>query len=205
MIGNEATSVLVLVDVPHHMEAAVSTTCVFCGSAGVMTGEHVWGDWLTRIGLTLNPVAHSTGPLNRLGRELGVRPPFRQKVRDVCGDCNHGWMSRLEIVAQRTLTPSILGTAGEFDTSELGTVAAWAHKTALTSMLVSSEQERASGHGLPPPSTASCTTYATRTRPRRASSGSDGTSARVSRRSTSRRSPSVSTPLPSPTYRRVTP
>jgi hypothetical protein len=114
-----------------------------------MTGEHVWGDWLSRIGLDLAPVVHNTGPLNRLGRELGVRPPFRQKVRDVCGDCNHGWMSRLEAVAQRILTPFILGIAGELDTSDLGAVAAWAHKTALTSMLVSSGPERAAGHGVP--------------------------------------------------------
>jgi hypothetical protein len=31
-------------------------------------------------------------------RDLGNRPPFRQEVRNVCGDCNHGWMSRLERV-----------------------------------------------------------------------------------------------------------
>jgi hypothetical protein len=129
----------------------VSATCVFCGSTGVMTGEHVLGDWLTRIGLARDVVAHSAGPLNRLGRDLGVRPPFRLKVHDVCGDCNHGWMSRLKAVARRTLTPFILGEAGGLDTSDLGAVAAWAHKTALTSMLVSSQQERAAGHGLPAP------------------------------------------------------
>lgn len=127
----------------------MAAACVFCGSTGVMTGEHVLGDWLTRVGLAHDPVEYRTGPLNRLGRDLGVRPPFRQTVRDVCSNCNHGWMSRLEAVAQRTLTPFILGRAGRIEPSDLGAVAAWAHKTALTSMLVSSEPDRAAGYGLP--------------------------------------------------------
>lgn len=137
------------VTTPQRMEAGVAGICVFCGSAGVMTGEHVWGDWLARIGLALDPVAHTAGRLNRLGRDMGTHAPFRQKVRDVCGECNHGWMSRLEVVAQRTLTPFILGTAGTLNPNDHGSVAAWAHKTALISMLVSSEQERAVGYGLP--------------------------------------------------------
>ncbi len=124
-------------------------TCAFCGTTGKLTGEHVLGDWLTKIGLDLEPVPHGTGPLNRIGRELGVRPPFRQTVRDVCGHCNHGWMSRLEVVAQRVLTRFILGEPGEIRTPDMGAVAAWTQKTALTAMLVSSEEERAVGYGLP--------------------------------------------------------
>lgn len=124
-------------------------TCPFCGSAGSMTREHVLGDWLSRIGLSLEPVPHRSGALNRLGRDLGVRPPFLQTVR-VCGACNNGWMSKLEAVAQRALTPFILGEPGQIAAEDLGAVAAWAHKTALTAMLVSSEQERADGYGLPP-------------------------------------------------------
>ncbi|TCO37618.1 hypothetical protein EV646_1235 [Kribbella antiqua] len=123
--------------------------CAFCGSSGPLTGEHVLGDWLSRIGLDLEPVLHGAGPLNRIGRELGVRPPFRQKVRDVCGDCNHGWMSRLEVTAQRVLTPFILGEPGEIEVADTGRIAAWAQKTALTAMLVSSEEDRDHGYGLP--------------------------------------------------------
>jgi hypothetical protein len=124
-------------------------TCAFCGTTGKLTGEHVLGDWLTKIGLDLEPVPHGAGPLNRIGRELGVRSPFRQTVRDVCGACNHGWMSRLEVVAQRVLTRFILGDPGEIRPADMGAVAAWTHKTALTAMLVSSEEERAGGYGLP--------------------------------------------------------
>lgn len=124
-------------------------TCAFCGYSGKLTGEHVLGDWLTKIGLDLDPVPHGAGPLNRIGRELGVRPPFRQKVRDVCGDCNHGWMSRLELVAQQVLTPFILGRPGQIEVSDKAAVAAWTQKTALTAMLVSSEEDRNRGQGLP--------------------------------------------------------
>jgi hypothetical protein len=125
------------------------TMCVFCGTAGKPTGEHVLGDWLTRIGLKLDPVAHLTGPLNRIGRDVGVTPPFRRTVRDVCGPCNHGWMSQLEVVAQRVLTPLILGEAGTIARADQGAVAAWLQKTALVAMLVSSKDERVSGYGLP--------------------------------------------------------
>ncbi|MCG5215476.1 hypothetical protein [Streptosporangium sp. KLBMP 9127] len=124
-------------------------SCAFCGFIGTLTGEHVFGDWLTRIGLDLEPVLHGAGPLNRIGRELGVRPPFRQTVRDVCGMCNHGWMSRLEVVAQRVLTPFILGEAGTIELEDQGLVAAWVQKTALVAMLVSPEADRRSGYGLP--------------------------------------------------------
>lgn len=125
------------------------TTCAFCGSSGKLTGEHVFGDWLSRIGLELLPAPHGAGPLNRLGRELGVRPPFRQKVKDICGPCNHGWMSQLEVIAQRVLKPFILGESGEIAATDAGAIAAWIQKTALTAMLVSSEAERDAGYGLP--------------------------------------------------------
>jgi hypothetical protein len=74
--------------------------CTFCGFTGKLTQEHVLGAWLSTIGLDLRPTPHVTGPLNRIGRDLGVRPPFRQTV-GICGPCNNGWMSRLEDVAKR--------------------------------------------------------------------------------------------------------
>lgn len=124
-------------------------TCAFCGFSGKLTGEHVFGDWLSRIGLELEPALHAAGPLNRLDRNLGVRPPFRQTVKDVCGTCNHGWMSQLEVTAQRVLTPLILGEPGEIAATDAGAVAAWTQKTAITGMLVSSQEARDAGYGLP--------------------------------------------------------
>lgn len=124
-------------------------TCAFCALTGKLTQEHVLGDWLSTIGLDLRPAPHVTGPLNRIDRNLGVRPPFRQTV-GICGLCNNGWMSRLENAAKRTLTPFILGNPGHLAPEDTGPVAAWLQKTALTAMLVSSEKERAAGYGLPP-------------------------------------------------------
>lgn len=123
-------------------------TCPFCGSTGKLTAEHVLGNWLSRIGLDLEPVPHGAGPLNRVGQGLGVRPPFRQTVR-VCAECNNGWMSRLEVVAGRVLTPFILGEPGQIEAQDVGAIAVWLQKTALTAMLVSSEDQRNAGYGLP--------------------------------------------------------
>jgi len=122
--------------------------CVFCGSTGKMTGEHVLGDWLSKIGLPQDPVLHVTGPLNRSPRNIGIRPPFRQKVRDVCGSCNSGWMSDLEGVAGRVLTPMIFGRAGIIEQHEQAAIVQWATKTALVGMLLSSDRDRADGYGV---------------------------------------------------------
>lgn len=127
----------------------MARTCVFCGNSNGLTGEHVFGDWLTKIGLNLDPVMHVAGPLNRITRELGVRPPFRQTVRNVCGNCNNGWMSNLENVAHRVLMPLILGKSSLIEPSDFGAIATWLQKTALIGMLVSSHDERAQGYGLP--------------------------------------------------------
>jgi hypothetical protein len=101
------------------------STSPFCGFGGKLTAEHVFGAWLSRSGLGLEPVAHGAGPLNRISPELGVRPPFRQTVR-VCGECNNGWMSRLEVVGQRVLTPIILGEPAEILAADAGAVAVYA-------------------------------------------------------------------------------
>jgi hypothetical protein len=123
--------------------------CVFCGASGALTGEHVLGDWLTTIGLPMDEVAHGAGWLNLMDRPMGVSQPFRRTVNDVCGPCNNGWMSDLEAIAKRVLTSLILGDPGAIEASDRGAVAAWFQKTALVAMLVSTEEDRARGYGLP--------------------------------------------------------
>ena len=123
--------------------------CIFCGAKGTMTGEDVLGQWLQRIDLDQGPVPHGTGWLNRMGRHIGTRPPYRQRIRDVCKACNSGWMSRLENTASRVLTPFILGVAGAVEGHDLGAIAAWVQKTCLTAMYVSTAEDRAEGYGLP--------------------------------------------------------
>lgn len=67
----------------------------------------------------------------------------QQAVR-VCGECNNGWLSRLEAVVQRVLKPFILGETREIAEG----ITAWVQKTALTAMLVSSEAQWKVGYGL---------------------------------------------------------
>jgi hypothetical protein len=124
-------------------------TCAFCGTSGKLTGEHVFGEWLSRIGLDVPECRFGAGPVNRSARALGVSYPFARKVRDVCSNCNNGWMSNLESVARRVLTPFILGKPGSIPKEDTAAIAAWVQKTALVGMLVSSENERAVGYGLP--------------------------------------------------------
>ncbi len=126
------------------------SACAFCGSSGRLTREHVFGRWLSRIGLDATPVARGAGRLNRALREMGVGGPFEQTVREVCGNCNNGWMSGLEVIAQRVLAPMIVGGAGAVAEADAAAVAAWIQKTALTAMLVLSRTDRAAGSGLPP-------------------------------------------------------
>lgn len=123
--------------------------CAFCGAVGRLTAEHVFGDWLNKIGFDPSPRRASAGPLNRLRRDLGVSVGFKQKVRDVCAECNHGWMSRLEESTRLVLAPLVLGEDIGVSREYSACIAAWVQKTALVSMLVSSAEERASGYGLP--------------------------------------------------------
>lgn len=124
--------------------------CAFCGSTEPLTREHVFGQWVSKIGLDLSPVQHRAGPLNGIPRDMGEQPPFRQTVKSFCASCNNGWMSDLEATAQRVLTPLILGEATTIEPADQGAVAMWVQKTALTAMLISSKEQRESGYGLSP-------------------------------------------------------
>lgn len=115
-----------------------------------MTREHVFGQWLSRIGLDLSPVPHRAGPLNRIPRDMGEQPPFRLTVKNVCSDCNNGWMSQLEDIAQRVLTPLILGRPGTIEAIDHAAIATWVQKTALVAMLLSSDEQRSNGYGFAP-------------------------------------------------------
>ncbi|MGV8883833.1 MAG: hypothetical protein ACOH19_16925 [Rhodoglobus sp.] len=124
--------------------------CAFCGSPGPLTREHVFGNWLSKIGLDNDPVEHFAGPLNRIPRPMGVGTPFRQTVKNVCAECNNGWMGNLEEIAKRVLTPLILGESGRISADDQSAIAMWLQKTALVSMLLSSASDREQGYGLPP-------------------------------------------------------
>ncbi|MDQ0923382.1 hypothetical protein QF038_001890 [Pseudarthrobacter sp. W1I19] len=126
------------------------SSCAFCGSTQPLTREHVFGQWVSKIGLDLSPAMHHAGALNGLPRDMGDQPPYRLQVKKFCAPCNNGWMSQLENAAQRVLTPFILGKPGTIAVEDQAVIAMWAQKTALTAMLVSSEKQRDEGYGLAP-------------------------------------------------------
>ena len=80
----------------------VARQCAFCGSESDLTREHVLPDWLTEIGLELEPSIHHVGPINPLPREWTSKP-FRTTVKMVCGTCNSGWLSDREGAAKPIL------------------------------------------------------------------------------------------------------
>lgn len=128
----------------------MSKSCAFCGSYQPLTREHVIGRWVSKTGLDLSPASHYAGELNGLPRYMGAQPPYRLQVKAFCASCNNGWMSALEEVAQRVLTPFIHGLPGTMEVEDHAMIALWAQKTALTAMLLSSEKQRNEGYGLPP-------------------------------------------------------
>jgi hypothetical protein len=91
--------------------------------------------------------------------------PFRQTVKNFCAGCNNGWMSQLEVAAQRVLTPLIVGEQGTIAVEDQAVIAMWAQKTALTAMLVSSEKQREEGYGLSPSEYAAFYEHRDRMRP----------------------------------------
>ncbi len=130
-------------------------SCAFCGTKGTLTREHVFGDWLSKIGLEGDAGETMAGSLNEIGKRMGVSRPFQTKVKNVCATCNNGWMSSLEGTARRVLAPLALGEPGQIELADQGAIAAWIQKTALMAMYLSSAEDREAGHGLPPSEYAS--------------------------------------------------
>ncbi len=129
--------------------STMARQCVFCGSESDLTREHVLPDWLTEIGLEFEPQIHHVGPINVLPREWTSKP-FRTTVRMVCGNCNSGWLSELEGAAKPILAPLIRGEGRRIPYEDQALIAAWTCKTALVSMLISSDDARLAGYGVPP-------------------------------------------------------
>jgi hypothetical protein len=127
----------------------MNRACIFCGFSGKLTAEHVFGDWLNGLALGKEPTRGGAGPLNRSLRDLGVARPFGRTVKTVCGQCNNGWMSQLEVVAARALSALIVGGTATVELSDAAALTAWVQKTALVSMCMLSSTERATGGGLP--------------------------------------------------------
>jgi hypothetical protein len=108
--------------------------CIFCGSSAKLSREHVFPRWLRDVfpGLGEADYLRRLVTYSRDESHQRLGQPFDVVVRDVCGDCNNGWMSALEAQAQPVLTsmlrdePRVLTATGQH------LAATWATKTMLT-------------------------------------------------------------------------
>jgi hypothetical protein len=57
--------------------------------------------------------------------------PLHRKLRVVCGECNNGWMSRLQNRAKPILLPLILGEKAQLRRTAQTLIASWATMTAM--------------------------------------------------------------------------
>ena len=88
-------------------------TCIFCGTDGKLTREHIWADWLKKY-IPKDMPDYRAGtmvlgkpgdpPISDVGKRVGGDPRSR-RVECVCGSrtfrgkqrgCNDGWMGELQ-------------------------------------------------------------------------------------------------------------
>lgn len=109
----------------------MNKTCVFCGSR-VNSNEDVWPKWLLKL---LRTSANEKVPIKTRWFQ---QPPKEWltadsalKVKNVCSECNNGWMSQLESEAKPVLSPMILGGAVTLTATQQQKIAAWFTKCAM--------------------------------------------------------------------------
>ncbi|MBB5157426.1 hypothetical protein [Saccharopolyspora phatthalungensis] len=111
---------------------------MFCDAPGRLTQEHIFGDWLRKLGY------------NGVGlREIGDPPivqrggVFSKKLQIVCASCNNGWMSRLEQDAKPLLIHLFRSHGRSIPLEEDAqlTLARWAFKTAVVCAYADKNQQ----------------------------------------------------------------
>jgi hypothetical protein len=129
--------------------AKSTTPCVFCGTTGSLSTEHVVPKWVRKALQISEPVKEFRGTTY-----VGAAEALAIVFHDVCTSCNTGWMERLEMAARPALEPLLLGAAADttrmLDPDQQAILATWAVKTAL---LLNLGKFRGRDHGWIPFST----------------------------------------------------
>lgn len=114
--------------------AFLRVKCIFCGREGKATREHLWPRWAQG---TLGDddrnksVRHSIEPHDE-PHTIWDAPLFSATLKDVCRDCNSGWMSRIEAEAKTYAEPLIKGEEGNLiDPDAQWAIARWAYLKVL--------------------------------------------------------------------------
>lgn len=104
--------------------------CMFCQEQA-SSKEDIWPQWLTKR-FPLSEASFMEA--ERGGQKLGTwknKSPEVLPARCVCGICNNGWMSKLE-VEMKPIVESILDKQlRAFDASSQAVISVWAVKTAM--------------------------------------------------------------------------
>ena len=113
--------------------------CIFCGSTGKMTDEHIWGQWVkSYVPRTANKHRFLDISVPRPGEHLpGVAKiragdPVNAKVTVVCAACNSGWMSHIQETAKSYLIPLFDGAWGGLDAETQSAIAKWVSMATMT-------------------------------------------------------------------------
>lgn len=113
--------------------------CVFCGSRGSLTEEHVFGDWLRKLGFTGEGLREwSTDGVSTLQKG----GPFSKKLKIVCTRCNTVWMKGMEDSAKPLLVEMFQSNRVELNEAAQRDLARWAFKTIVTSSYVDRQGDR---------------------------------------------------------------
>ncbi|MGA2282513.1 MAG: hypothetical protein ABSH07_02370 [Candidatus Dormibacteria bacterium] len=120
-------------------EAGVRS-CVFCGSVGSLTREHVFPAWLRSLarfpqGRYRTGVIGSTDELHDW-----VGLAFNHTARRICRECNSGWLSRMEVAVSDLFHQLQEGHHVLLDERRQRLIAVWLYKTALTVTLTQSHE-----------------------------------------------------------------
>jgi len=112
--------------------ASMAKKCIFCGSRGKKSKEHIWSEWmhdyLPRMG---NGYHISEVHTSKWNEHLGSTKSKRQghlstkKIRVVCESYNSGWMSVLESKVKPILIPIFKNKTFEISNGEKVTLAKW--------------------------------------------------------------------------------
>lgn len=108
----------------------MARACIFCGSTGKLSGEHIFPDWLSKMFddriVGINEVRG-----DNLARDW-TKSIFQDKLKKICETCNSGWMSTLERSAKDLLV-ALIFTHGQLtlDEKDQHLLSLWAQKTLL--------------------------------------------------------------------------
>jgi hypothetical protein len=112
--------------------------CIFCGSGGPLTREHVLRD---KFNSTFATTRSSRTLVNTSLEETTERTftelPYGSQVKAVCEECNRGWMNDLENEVEAVLISLMQGKATHLNLAARESLARWAGKTALMRQLQS--------------------------------------------------------------------